>query len=649
MKKILVILLLVIFSAGFRGFSQETIPGSLEKISSMEKSMYSSLRTRHTSGLINNYDLKYHRFRWLVDPAVASIRGSVTSYYVVTSPNMSSIQFELADVMSADSAFHHGFKVGIMHSGNLVTVNLGEIINPGTLDSVMVYYHGDPPQGNGFGSFGIGKHNNVPALWTLSEPYGASDWWPSKNDLSDKIDSIDVYVAAPKGYKVASNGILQSVSPYGSNLTVTHWKHRYLIASYLIAIAVTNYAHYTEYFTGLSSSFPIENYVYPEDSVNNRFRTTELLPVYGLYSQLFGDYPFKREKYGHAEFGWGGGMEHQTMTFIGQTAFNLDILSHELSHQWFGDMITCGSWHDIWLNEGFATYCAGLMYEKLSPELYWPLWKRNEIAYTTSLPDGSVYCDDTTDVGRVFSGRLSYSKGALVLHQLRWILGDTVFFNGLRSYADDPDLRFGFAMTDDFKAHMEAASGLDLSEYFDKWIYKQGFPSYSIRCSLDNPNDVVVTISQTQSHPSVSFFSLPLPIEFMGGNHDTLIVFNNTSSGQVFHVNLGFMIDSVHFDPEKWLITANNVITLGENDLPPGKSLVIQPNPADDILQVVHNLGTFTSVQVVDLSGRTFQPVVAENRQDRLVLNVGHLASGTYILALQSGNLKVLRKFIISR
>jgi hypothetical protein len=649
-KSFLLWLPAVLFLSVTMGYSQKQfIPGSLETISSNEKSAYSALTVKHSSGLVNNYDLKYHRFRWLVDPSQASIRGSVTSYFVSNAAIMSSIQFELAPEMSADSVFFHNFKIGVNHVGNLITINFGEIIPQGSLDSLTVFYHGEPPSNNGLGSFVLGTHNEVPVLWTLSEPYGASDWWPSKNDLNDKIDSIDVFVAVPNGNVVASNGLLQGVAPYGVNHTAFHWKHRYPIASYLIAIAVTNYFHYTEHITGSNFSFPVENYVYPEDSASCRFRTNELIPVYGLYSSLFGNYPFEREKYGNAEFGWGGGMEHQSMTFIGQTAFNLDVLSHELSHQWFGDMITCGSWHDIWLNEGFATYCAGLMYENLSPNLYWPIWKRNEITFTTSLPGGSVYCDDTTNVDRIFSSRLSYSKGALVLHQLRWILGDSAFFTGIRSYVEDPALRFGFALTHDFINHMEVATGKDLANYFSDWIYNQGFPSYSLSCSQDNPDDLAVTINQAQSDPSVTFFKLPLPVQLFGENRDTTVVFDNTEQGQVFHINPGFMVDSVHFDPENWLITANNHVAMGENDLPAGKMLSIRPNPAKDFLNVVHNLGIFTDVQVLDLSGKALSVIIKENSPGRLIININRLLPGTYILTLRKSNLKVHRKFMISR
>ncbi|MBK7212331.1 MAG: T9SS type A sorting domain-containing protein [Bacteroidales bacterium] len=323
--------------------------------------------------------------------------------------------------------------------------------------------------------------------------------------------------------------------------------------------------------------------------------------------------------------------------------------SHELAHQWFGDLVTCGSWHDIWLNEGFATYCAGLMYEKLHPNDYWPIWKKQNISWVTYFPDGSVYCTDTTDVNRIFDSRLSYSKGGMVLHQLRWILGDNAFFEGMRSYIEDPALRFGFAMTSQYREHMEAASGMNLVQYFDDWIYKEGYPSYQVTYFQDEQKSTLVTLKQTQSDPSVEFFKLPVPLKFYGEGRDSLMVFDNSFSGEAFVVNPGFVIDSVHFDPDYQLITANNQVALGRDELPAGKGFVISPNPVQDKLIATHNLGSLEKVQVSNLTGQAIPFVMNENSQNRLVLDIPGLKPGIYILTTRSRDFLVSRKFIVQK
>ena len=555
---------------------------------------------------------------------------------------MSSIQFELYSAISADSAFHKGVKRSVTHAGNVITVAFGEITLANALDSVTVYYHGDPTS-SGFGSFGREVHGGAPGMWTLSEPYGASDWWPSKNDLTDKIDSIDMFVVTPKGNHVASNGLLISETPYGTAATLAHWKHRYPIASYLIGIASTNYARFSDYYVVGKDSLQVLNYVYPEDSALLRPAAKTALPSIALFETLFTPYPFRAEKYGQAQFGWGGGMEHQTMTFLGKAAFNVEVITHELAHQWFGDMVTCGSWHDIWLNEGFATYCAGLMYES-SSAYYWARWKKINIASVCQQAGGSVYCDDTTSVNRIFSSRLSYSKGAMLLHMLRWVVGDDNFFKGMKNYLNDPKLRYGFARSADYIRHMEEASGRELSGFFEDWLYGQGFPTYTLSISQSVDLKTSVSIFQRQSDPSVNFFELPVPVQFFGEGRDTVMVFNNTFSGQLFVINTGFKIDSVVIDPDSRLVSNNNKVNLTDT-----KSLTLMPNPASDFINIQQNLGIINSCKIFSLDGKLVMHKKETEAVTRIEINTRNLKSGVYLLRISFEDRIETRKFVIQR
>ena len=304
-SRILISLLFLTVNIGLYA-QQESKLRDLVQIAENEKAAYISLQQPHEQLILNNYDLKYHRFFLYADPAKSSISGSVTSYFVAQA-DMSSIQFELYTAISADSAFHQGSKQNVTHTGNVITIPFGGITPANTLDSVTVFYHGDPTS-SGFGSFGRELHGGAPGMWTLSEPYGASDWWPSKNDLTDKIDSVDMFVVTPKGNHVASNGLLISETPYGSDATLAHWKHRYPIASYLIGIASTNYARFSDYYVNGTDSLQVLNYIYPEDSVLLASNAKGVLPALALFENLFTPYPFRAEKYGQAQFGWGGGM-----------------------------------------------------------------------------------------------------------------------------------------------------------------------------------------------------------------------------------------------------------------------------------------------------------------------------------------------------
>ena len=178
--------------------------------------------------------------------------------------------------------------------------------------------------------------------------------------------------------------------------------------------------------------------------------------------------------------------------------------------------------------------------------------RKKEIASITSLPGGSVWVDDTTNVNRIFDGRLSYTKGSHLLYMLRWKLGDSVFIKGMRRYFNDSSIAFGFAKTDDFKRNMEAASGIDLKEFFDDWFYGQGYPSYNVQWTQIGNDYVKINMSQTTSHPSVSFFPLPVALEFKNATQQKTIVVNNTYNSEIFFNNIGFVADTVIIDPDYW-------------------------------------------------------------------------------------------------
>jgi len=630
MKKIFFTLIALTFS--LITFSQRTPDKDfINQISLQEAKSHENMFKVGSSKLGDNYDLKYHRMNWFVDPNTNYISGSVTSYFTAVT-SLSQLYFELNQVLTIDSVKYHNANLTFTHLDNTFNFSLPASIPSGTLDSVCVFYHGAPPSGAGFGSFIKDNHNGTPIIWTLSEPFGAPDWWPCKNSLSDKIDSIDVYVTTPSVNRVGSNGILVSETTAGAN-KIYHWKHRHPIATYLIAIAVTNYAAYSNYASLQNGTLEILNYVYPEDLSYAQANTPNLIPVIQLYDSLFSDYPYLNEKYGHAQFGWGGGMEHQTMTFL--VNFGYDLMAHELAHQWFGDKVTCSSWHEIWINESFATFLTGLTYYFLSDNNAWHTWKINALDQILSLPDGSVYCDDTTSVSRIFDGRLSYNKGAMVLNMLRVKIGDSAMFACLNNYITDAQLAYGFASTNDFKSHAEASSGMNLTEFFNDWIYGQGYPIYNLTNTVRADSSVTITISQTQSHPSVSFFELPVPVLFSDDTHDTLIIFDNTSNYQSFDVQLNFVPDQITFDPENELIAELDTCIVNLSDeRNAAQNFSVYPNPSGEFVIIDAVQQMIKKIQVCDLSGKVISEITPVGASNQIKYDVSSLENGTYFIKI---------------
>ncbi|SDW23460.1 M1 family aminopeptidase [Aequorivita viscosa] len=539
----------------------------------------------------NNYDLKYHRLALNVDPTQAYISGTVTSHFEAKE-SIATVVFELVNNMTVSEVKQRGVSLPFtQNSDDEVVITLPQVQQQGVLDSLSISYSGNPVS-SGFGSFEVNTHNGDPILWTLSEPYGAKAWWPCKQDLIDKVDSVDFHITTPRfnpsneEYVAVANGLEISQTIQGDTKT-THFHHGHPIPAYLMAIAVTNYSVYSETVENNGNPFEIVNYVYPEDLAYAQQNTPVTVDIMNLFADKFEPYPYADEKYGHAQMGWGGGMEHTTVSFMGNLSRGL--IAHELGHQWFGNKVTCGSWQDIWLNEGFATYMAGMVYENLDGNDEFRNWKIGQIYSATDYPDGSVYvpAQDTISVGRVFSGRLSYNKASMVVHMLRKKLGDANFFQGATNYLNDPALTFGYAKTEDLKRNMEAVSGEDLTEFINDWIYGQGYPSYTVTWNQANSGSVNVKISQTQSHSSVSFFEAPVPLRLKGSQGETLdIILENTVNNQTFQPSVNFMVQSVQFDPEFDLISRNNNVVLGTSDINLENEIVLYPNPTSDILNI---------------------------------------------------------------
>ncbi len=584
------------------------------------------------SGPGRGYDLTYHRFVLDLDPSVRAIAGSVTHHFTALE-DLSSITFDLSGTLAVSGIAHDGGGVTWEQQGNELNVQLPTELLEGERDSLTINYAGVPPN-TGFGSFVQSQHNGAPILWTLSEPYGAKDWWPCKQDLGDKADSVSVVVTVPTGQRVASNGLLVEENTVGADHVRFHWKHRYPIAHYLIGVAVTNYVVYSDLVPLPDAEVEILNYVFPESLNSAQQNTPQAIGAMQLFSELFGTYPFADEKYGHAQFLWGGGIEHQTMSFMG--GFYFELVVHELAHQWFGNTVTCGSWEDIWLNEGFATYLAMLCYEEFQPE-NWMQVRQERRTIGTSRRDGSVRCIDTTTVARIFNTELTYVKGAYLLHMLRWVCGDSAFFAGCRNYLHDPALRFGSARTPAFIAHMEQASGRDLSEFFADWYTGEGYPEWSVTWAQSLDGTVLLELEQFPTHPSVDLFELPVPIEFSNGELDTTIVVDQTARVQTFQFPLSFQASAVVVDPELHLLSKPANITRVPVGAFGDPRPVLYPNPTSGQAVIYFDtaLQGPAEVRIHDRAGRLVQSFSKPIQGRQMDLDITALSGGYYLVEVR--------------
>jgi aminopeptidase N len=335
-------------------------------------------------------------------------------------------------------------------------------------------------------------------------------------------------------------------------------------------------------------------------------------------------------------------MEHTTVSFM--NGFSRGLIAHEMGHQWFGDKITCGSWRDIWLNEGFATYLASLVIENLDGIPAFVTDKTNMINSITSATNGAVYLTETeaTSVNRIFSSRLSYNKGAMVLEMLRFKMGDVAFFQAMRNYITDSNLAYKYALTGDFQSHMEAVYGSSLGEFFNDWVYRQGYPTYTITTQNWGPGQAKIKVNQTQSHFTVTYFEMPLPIRLTGSNGQTLdVVVNNTVEGEEFIVSVPFTVTGVLFDPEKHIISKNNTATLGNELFSIEDTISIYPNPVSDELHI--QMPSSIALNTITVFNGLGQKVMVNNSLD---FSVSNLATGVFYIEIATSEGTFHKKII---
>ena len=614
------------------------------KIAEAERKSAKKKMNLEVNSNTQNYDITYHKLEFNVDPAVYSIAGKITTTYTALA-NMNTLTFDLSNSLTVSSVKINNVNLAFTQNTNELIITLPATQLSGSQATVEVVYSGAPPQ-NGFFAFTSTTHgpSNTPVIYTLSEPFGARDWWPCKQDLNDKINSIDVYITAPSQYISVSNGIEPEAPVINGNLKTTHFRHNYPIPAYLICMAVTNYTIINQTAGVGPNAYPIINYIYPE-SDNSSLRTqilqTPLLLNY--FSSLLENYPFATEKYGHAQFGWGGGMEHTTVSFM--VNFGRQLIAHEMAHQWFGDKITCGTWKDIWLNEGFATYIASLAIENFDGPAAFVTEKANMIGSITSAANGALYLTDAEalSVDRIFDFRLTYNKGAMVLHMLRFKLGDAVFFQGLRNYLADSNLAFKYAVTTDLKSHLEAVYGSSLTEFFNDWVYNQGYPIYNVTVQNTNPGQARITVAQTTSHTSVSFFEMPVPIRLLGASGQTQdVVVNNTVNGEQFNVSVPFTVTGVQFDPIKNIISRMSIATLENANFNIDNAIQIFPNPSSMTISV-------SIRENIEIENAVFYSVLGQKimeTKSQKSWDISSFSSGIHFLTIQTNKGTKQFKFV---
>ncbi|MFH2052296.1 MAG: M1 family aminopeptidase [bacterium] len=553
------------------------------------------------SGAMDAYDVTFYDLDLEVNAVTETIAGTGRMKAAVLADSLTTVQLHLLDNLAVQEVRAAGLPVAYTHAGDILETDLDRTYFQGEFFTVEIDYGGDPAGDY----FGWAVARNMPLVWSLSEPYGAREWWPCKDLNTDKADSVDLHVTVQDPLIVASNGLLAGTTVPSPGWTTYHWQERYPIATYLVSVAIHPYAVFSDTYVGLQGQvMPVTNYVTPDllnTAVNGYAPTVDMIAA---FADAFGEYPFIAEKYGHAHFTWGGGMEHQTCSSMYTSLYQESIISHELAHQWWGDMVTCADFGHIWLNEGFATWS----------EAYWREVSEGVAAYhadmesTRYLGAGSVFVYDPADFRVIFNYYTTYAKASWVVHMLRHVLGDEDFFAALAEYRQQ--FAFSSATTEDFQGVCESVSGLDLGPFLAQWVYGQYYPVYELSHTstpVVGGYRLDVRIAQTQTNAGVFTMPLDLRVGTAGGTFDFVI--RNDQAVQWYSLEVPFEPQVVELDPDDWVLcekTAGGISGV----LPPAGPLAglqrAVPNPFNPTTSIRFSLpaGAEVDLTVYDAAGR---------------------------------------------
>lgn len=514
------------------------------------------------------YRTRHIRVDLKVDPEAKTIAGSCSLKIETLRRDLQSIRFDASE-MSISRVRLDGTDSRFEHDGAVLNVKMagGE---PGAHE-VVVDYTAKPKHGVYF----IHPDNAYPKkpvqVWTQSESEAARFWFPC-NDQPDDKSTTETIITAPDGFEVISTGKLVSKTSAGGWSTF-HWSESAPHSTYLNSFVVGKFAQTRDEAEGVRLEYYVPE-ARREDTTRYFGQTPEMLKAFVEITA----YRYPYEKYAQVavhDFIYGG-MENISATTLVDNRIpdarseedfaarysrpdrdHIELVSHELAHMWFGDLITLKDWSHAWLNEGFATYMEALYHERKygKDEFRQNMWfkaqtnfEEDATRYRRAIVDNEyIYADDLFD-------SYAYEKAAWMLHQLRYRLGDELFFGGVREYVK----RYAYRNVDthDFMRTMEETTGVSLEAYFEQSFYRAGYPELEVEYSWDERSRLAeVAIRQTQTVDALTpIFQFPCDLVFYTTKGREARRVWVRSQQERYGLQLASEPSIVELDPEGWLL-----------------------------------------------------------------------------------------------
>lgn len=591
------------------------------------------------------YDVHFYHLNLWLETDNAFVKGKVDIHAQSLSNSFDTIYLELSNVFAIQQILLNDMEVDYLHTEDVLLIYSDQNIQEEEAFIIEISYQGEAVSDEGRGYMSANSYHETRVNWTLSEPFYSKDWWPCKQDLEDKADSVWVFVTTSEENKVGSNGLLTASIPIEDNKIRYEWKSKYPIAYYLISVALAKYMEYS--FNSPSQNAQnvwMQNYLYADSAM---YKSQKALidcthMQMNLLQEKYGDYPFANEKYGHCITPIGGGMEHQTMTTQRDFQFHLTI--HEMGHSWFGNQVTCATWNHIWINEGFATYSQYLGLENLADRATADAFNAAMQSRVMLVPDGSVYVPDEflDDRDRIFSGRLSYYKGSVIIQMIRYLLADDdLFFHVLQEFQS----RFAYqsATAEDFRTVLEELSQEDFEEFFELWYYGEGFPIYTFNWNQSANGQFSLNSKQVSSTEKTSFFPMKYDVQlFFYDGSDTIIQMEQLQYEEKFQMHFSKFVKDIIPNPGSSNLMEVKTIYSGIRS---PNEVYVEPNPAHEFVIISFtNSQSKRSIEIYNSSLQFIDQVKAEDK--RIFISVQAWSSGIYFLKIKDGNQEILKKLI---
>ncbi len=501
---------------------------------------------------LDDVDILHYRIRVDIGETGKAIQGETTILAEMLAGGREVLPLDLVG-LTVDRVTVDGESATFAHRDGRLLITLKDGYAEGDTVTVTIDYGGEPVDGlfireNKFGDRSVFADN-----W----PNRARHWFPGVDHPYDKA-TVEFIVTAPAVYDVVANGRLLETATVSAERTRTHWKTDAPIPTYCMVVGA---ARFSIVRPGSWEGVPVSYYLFPSDrdaGSEDFSRSTDML---AFYTELIGPYPYAKLALVQSSTRFGG-MENASAIFFAEmsitgTRRNETVVAHEIVHQWFGDSVTESDWHHLWLSEGFATYFGALFFEKADgDERFQEMLARSRSRYFNAnrRAPAPIVNPEITDLFDLLNA-YNYSKGGLVLHMLRGLMGDAAFFEGIRRFYRE--FRDQTVLTGDFQAVMESRAGERLDWFFDQWIYRPGHPVVEATWSWDEgTREATVRLSQVQPQAP---FRLPVTLAFVAGDRQQRREIELRDRSNVFRFKLDGAPEEVRVDPDAWLLMETRV------------------------------------------------------------------------------------------